>query len=149
MLYQKKDKLLENIIKEAKINDAKSSVEKPKRGRKVATSRPDKKENAEIFADSNKETAEKKNEDKDNKKEGIFKEIELGILNVEQFLKDINDNKFVNSNLKMEGHTFKVTVENAEKSQYLMIPINYDNDWKAKNNGKEIEIRKKLFFINT
>ena len=55
-----------DIIKEAKINDAKSSAEKPKRGRKVATSRPDKKENAEIFADSNKETAEKKNEDKDN-----------------------------------------------------------------------------------
>ena len=55
-----------DIIKEAKINDAKPSAEKPKRGRKVATSRPDKKENAEIFADSNKETAEKKNEDKDN-----------------------------------------------------------------------------------
>ena len=36
---------------------------------------------------------------KDDNKEGIFKEIELGILNVEQFLKDINDNEFVNSNL--------------------------------------------------
>ena len=55
-----------NIIKEAKINDAKPAAEKPKRGRKVATSRPDKKENAEIFAEANKEATEKKNEAKDN-----------------------------------------------------------------------------------
>ena len=55
-----------NIIKEAKFNDAKPAADKPKRGRKVATSRPDKKENAEIFAESNKEAAEKKNETTDN-----------------------------------------------------------------------------------
>ncbi len=55
-----------NIIKEAKINDAKPAAEKPKRGRKVATSRPDKKENAEIFAEANKEATEKKNEATDN-----------------------------------------------------------------------------------
>ena len=88
------------------------------------------------------ERSNKKEEstDKDDNKEGIFKEIELGILNVEQFLKDINDNEFVNSNLKTNDHTFEITVENAEKGQYLMIPINYDDDWKAKNNGEEIEI---------
>lgn len=55
-----------NIIKEAKINDTKPAVEKPKRGRKVATSRPDKKENAEIFAEANKEAAEKKSDSTDS-----------------------------------------------------------------------------------
>lgn len=48
-----------DIIKETKDNEDKTivkpTVEKHKRGRKVATSRPDKKENAEIFADANKE----------------------------------------------------------------------------------------------
>ena len=55
-----------NIIKEAKINDTKPAAEKPKRGRKVATSRPDKKENAEIFAEANKEATEKKNDATDS-----------------------------------------------------------------------------------
>lgn len=49
-----------NIVKVLKSNDEKSGVniapEKPKRGRKVATSRPDKKENAEVIAEANKET---------------------------------------------------------------------------------------------
>ena len=39
-----------DIIKEIKNNDNKAVTEKPKRGRKVATSRPDKKENAELLA---------------------------------------------------------------------------------------------------
>ena len=63
-----------DIIKDVKNNDntnvAKTGTEKPKRGRKVATSRPDKKENAELIAEANKENAEKKkneaNENQDN-----------------------------------------------------------------------------------
>ena len=43
-----------DIIKETKSNDNQTiAPEKPKRGRKVATSRPDKKENAEILAEQN------------------------------------------------------------------------------------------------
>ena len=39
----------------------KNTTDKPKRGRKVATSRPDKKENAEIIAESNRENAKTEN----------------------------------------------------------------------------------------
>ena len=61
-----------DIIKEMKNNENKTVVtntEKPKRGRKVATSRPDKKENAELLAETHKETnaTENKNEVADNK----------------------------------------------------------------------------------
>ena len=61
-----------DVIKESKKNDskdsAKANVEKPKRGRKVATSRPDKKENAEIIAAAKIEanTTESKDEATDN-----------------------------------------------------------------------------------
>ena len=53
-----------DIIKEKKNNDEKTvSTDIPKRGKKVATSRPDKKENAEILADANKiSTSTKTNE---------------------------------------------------------------------------------------
>ena len=57
-----------DIIKEVKSNDNKNvAADKPKRGRKVATSRPDKKENAELLAEAKeaKET-EKKSESTDN-----------------------------------------------------------------------------------
>ena len=57
-----------DIIKEVKSNDNKNvAADKPKRGRKVATSRPDKKENAELLAEAKeaKET-EKKSETTDN-----------------------------------------------------------------------------------
>ena len=57
-----------DIIKEVKSNDYKNvAADKPKRGRKVATSRPDKKENAELLAEAKeaKET-EKKSESTDN-----------------------------------------------------------------------------------
>ena len=46
-----------DTINELKNNDNKAGSEKPKRGRKVATSRPDKKENAEVLAESNKEAS--------------------------------------------------------------------------------------------
>ena len=61
-----------DVIKESKKNDskdsAKANVEKPKRGRKVATSRPDKKENAEIIAAAKIEAnaTESKDEATDN-----------------------------------------------------------------------------------
>ncbi len=53
-----------DIIKEIKSNDNKAVTEKPKRGKKVATSRPDKKENAELLA--SKEVTTNKTETTDN-----------------------------------------------------------------------------------
>ena len=53
-----------DIIKEINNNEktvVKNATDKPKRGRKVATSRPDKKENAEIIAESNRENAKTEN----------------------------------------------------------------------------------------
>lgn len=50
-----------DIIKETK-DVSKTTTEKPKRGRKVATSRPDKKENAEVIA-ANKEASKLENKD--------------------------------------------------------------------------------------
>ncbi|MBR5202795.1 MAG: transcription termination factor Rho [Clostridia bacterium] len=57
-----------DIIKEVKSNDSKNAAtDKPKRGRKVATSRPDKKENAELLAEAKEaKEAEKKSETTDN-----------------------------------------------------------------------------------
>ncbi len=54
-----------DIIKEVKSNDNKNvAADKPKRGRKVATSRPDKKENAELLAEA--KATEKKDETTEN-----------------------------------------------------------------------------------
>ena len=70
-----------DIIKEVRNNDSKSVAqsvtEKPKRGRKVATSRPDKKENAAVLAESNKETSttENKNESVNNQDGSTTSEI--------------------------------------------------------------------------
>ena len=60
-----------DIIKEVKSNDSKNATtDKPKRGRKVATSRPDKKENAEFLAEAKAANAvEKKSEPTDNQDE--------------------------------------------------------------------------------
>ena len=56
-----------DIIKETKSNDNQTvAPEKPKRGRKVATSRPDKKENAEILAENKANTTTNKTETTDN-----------------------------------------------------------------------------------
>ena len=56
-----------DIIKETKSNDNQAvAPEKPKRGRKVATSRPDKKENAEILAENKANTTTNKTETTDN-----------------------------------------------------------------------------------
>ena len=56
-----------DIIKETKSNDNQTvAPEKPKRGRKVATSRPDKKENAEIMAENKANTTTNKTETTDN-----------------------------------------------------------------------------------
>lgn len=56
-----------DIIKEIKNNDNQTvAPEKPKRGRKVATSRPDKKENAEILAENKANTTTNKTETTDN-----------------------------------------------------------------------------------
>ena len=56
-----------DIIKEIKNNDNQPvAPEKPKRGRKVATSRPDKKENAEILAENKANTTTNKTETTDN-----------------------------------------------------------------------------------
>lgn len=69
-----------DVIKESKKNDskdsAKANVEKPKRGRKVATSRPDKKENAEIIAAAKNEanTTESKDEATDNQENTALSE---------------------------------------------------------------------------
>lgn len=69
-----------DVIKESKKNDskdsAKANVEKPKRGRKVATSRPDKKENAEIIAAAKIEanTTESKDEATDNQENTALSE---------------------------------------------------------------------------
>ncbi len=60
-----------DIIKEIKNNDNKAVTEKPKRGRKVATSRPDKKENAELLA--SKEA--NKTENTDNQDSSTTSEI--------------------------------------------------------------------------
>ena len=62
-----------DIIKETKNNDNQSvATEKPKRGRKVATSRPDKKENAEVL-EANRETTKTstKNEITDNQDSAV------------------------------------------------------------------------------
>ena len=60
-----------DIIKEVKSNDSKNATtDKPKRGRKVATSRPDKKENAEFLAEAKAANAvERKSEPTDNQDE--------------------------------------------------------------------------------
>ncbi len=69
-----------DVIKESKKNDskdsAKANVEKPKRGRKVATSRPDKKENAEIIAAAKIEAnaTESKDEATDNQENTVSSE---------------------------------------------------------------------------
>lgn len=84
------------------------------------------------------EKNDKSNIKKDNKP--TFEEIELGILDIETFLKAIKETDFTHSDIKTDGHTFSINVENAEENQYLMIPINYDEDWSAKINGKETEI---------
>ncbi len=56
-----------DIIKESKNNENQTvAQEKPKRGRKVATSRPDKKENAEILAENKANTTTNKTETTDN-----------------------------------------------------------------------------------
>ena len=60
-----------DIIKEVKSNDSKNATtDKPKRGRKVATSRPDKKENAEFLAEAKAANAvDRKSEPTDNQDE--------------------------------------------------------------------------------
>ena len=50
-----------DTIKEIKDNDKTVATEKPKKGRKVATSRPDKKENAGVFAENRKDAAKSEN----------------------------------------------------------------------------------------
>ena len=50
-----------DTIKEIKDNDKTVATEKPKKGRKVATSRPDKKENAGVFAENRKEATKSEN----------------------------------------------------------------------------------------
>ena len=50
-----------DTIKEIKDNDKTVATEKPKKGRKVATSRPDKKENAGVFAENRKEASKSEN----------------------------------------------------------------------------------------
>ena len=50
-----------DTIKEIKDNDKTVATEKPKKGRKIATSRPDKKENAGVFAENRKDAAKSEN----------------------------------------------------------------------------------------
>ena len=50
-----------DTIKEIKDNDKTVATEKPKKGRKVATSRPDKKENAGVFAENRKDATKSEN----------------------------------------------------------------------------------------
>ncbi len=69
-----------DIIKESKNNSkdtAKTDSEKPKRGRKVATSRPDKKENAKVVAKINDENSSIENtiEGAENKDDGSTSEL--------------------------------------------------------------------------
>lgn len=71
---------------------------------------------------------------------GSFKNIELGALDLNQFVKVINEYSENSQNVKFGKNDFQVLVQSTTDENSLFIPINYDEGWSAKINGKEVKI---------
>lgn len=75
---------------------------------------------------------------------GNFEKVELGILDVNKLITNINEKYNYDEKVEFGKNDFKVEIKSSEENQKLFIPINYDEGWTATLNGKEIPIDKAL-----
>lgn len=71
---------------------------------------------------------------------GSFSNIELGVLNVEELMTTLENSHNYEQTVNFEKNTFNISVETEKENQKLFIPINYNEGWSAKLNGKVVDI---------
>ena len=83
----------------------------------------------------------------ENYKKPEMKEITLGALDYEKFKASIEKyNEKAHTEIKYGKNSMRVDAIGKE-GEYLLVPINYSNGWKAKINGEPVEVEEGLGFL--
>lgn len=72
--------------------------------------------------------------------EKTISNLEIGILNLDRFLQKIYEINNYTEDVKFGKDNFSVKINTDEENKSLFIPVNYDEGWRAKNNGENIEV---------